>query len=214
MSNERERRRLADALTLADGLEAPCEEDNDRLWAAASGELTPDALREVLAHIRQCGDCAEAYQLAVRAHQPDMPANVAVLEPELVPANRGRWLWPTVALVAALALALFLNKPEPTYRSDGSENAVQLLVPDGAALSDGTMLSWEPGVEGSRYAMLISTDALVPVVEVDGLTSAKYRVKAEKLSGLAPGAVLSWQVTAIAPDGTKRTSQRRTLVVE
>ena len=212
MNDDAERRRLADALTFREDPPIACDEDTERLWDAAAGGLDGEALDEVLAHVRACAECAEAYQLAVKARQPDMPA--ADAEPHHLPppANR-RWFGPVVSVlaVAAVIAAIVLNRPEPTWRGD-DDDTIELLVPDGSSAT--IELYWEAGPTGTRYAVLVATDDLTPVAEPEGLTVTRYTIDPADLTGLASGTQLTWQVTATAPDGSKQTSAIRTLIVE
>ena len=203
MNAEAERLRLVSALVLPEPRPVPCEEDVDRLWAAASGELRPQELSAVLAHVRECAECAEAYQLAVRTEQPAM----VQLPSEPSPANTRRWLWPAVALAAAAGLVMMLlpAQPEPAYRSN-TQVELRLLIPDGTAVSAGTSLTWEAGDPGTRYAVILTTDALVVVARREGLRTPRLELDAAMLGDLPEGTAVNWQVIATSANGTRTQS--------
>mgnify|MGYP000512724320 FL=1 len=140
-----ERDRLADALTHVDSPEeGSCELDLDQIWAAAAGELEPEALSEVLEQVRRSAACAEAYQMAIAALAEEGDAEELPSPPPLeAPANRRPWLLPAVmlgAVAAAVSIALW-PASDPGYRS-GSGDAVELHLPEGAPITADTVLTW------------------------------------------------------------------------
>ena len=194
----------------------------ERLWDAVRGALPPVAAREVGLHVVSCPVCAEAWRVA-RDLESEIGAELAATERAL-PTRRAirssGWAAWSVAGAAAALLVLVLvvpfdwpdSMPTPAgYRAGFDEPIQSLLVPSEPLMRESCVLQWS-GLEGARYDLFVAAEDLTVLAQTGGLTRPEYRVPAELLDALPPGARLLWQVEATMTDGT--TVSSRTFVSE
>lgn len=191
----------------------------EKIWEAVRGELPPAELRQVVEHTASCAACAEDWRLAAELGRQSAAA--AVTAPGKV--LQGRFGWRPLMTAAALAAGLLLavgiyrtafNPAPPTYREAGSE-AIRSLVPEHQALPrQGAVLRWSPVPGAESYDVRISTEDLRLVLTAQSLKTASYAVPESALATLPPGSKLLWQVDAVFPDGSRRSSETFSVEVQ
>lgn len=180
----------------------------ERLWSAVHGELPPEEVRPLVAHLIDCGACAEAWRLAreVNVAVPAASAGVSA------PPPQGRWAWwgALAAGTAAAALASVLLQqrpvPAPEFRDGPSAEMRSLLPEDRPLPRSRCLLRWSPGPENASYAVQVATERLEPIAEARGLSATEYLVPPHKLASVPGGTKLLWRVEAVTPDGTRLSS--------
>ena len=193
----------------------------ETIWAAVRGELSPRELRKVVEHTAVCAACAEDWRLA--AELVRQSAAAAETTPGKVLQGRfGRWR-PLAAAAAALAAGLLivvglyrtgtLGPGQPAYREAESETIRSLVAKDQALPRQGAVLRWSPVPGAESYEVRISTEDLRLVLTAQRSNSASYSIPESALASLPPGSKLLWQVDAVFPDGTRRSSPTFSAVV-
>jgi hypothetical protein len=212
--DDSEDRRLIEAWQDVDG--AASTDDcppAERIWEAAQGRLTVAERLAVIDHVTQCPACVEAWRLA---RAMDAPAGVPAVSTRQAPYAWRAMAWPAAAaalLVAASIAVLWPLPPPPTDR-DPTARRLETITPNGAVLSrEAFVLRWKPGPPGSRYRVVVTTDALDVIRDVRGLEVAEHVVPRERLADVAPGTRLRWRVMARAPDGTGIDSPTLSVIV-
>jgi hypothetical protein len=177
----------------------------DRLWSAVQGQLGPDEVRPLVAHIAACGACAESWRLARELGADDAAVQLAARRPV---AARGRFTAWAAGIAATIALAaVFVQRPAPSDFREGAGAAIRSLVPESRALSrHRLLLRWDGAPPGSSYAVQVATDGLEPVADARGLSAPEYLVPPERLASLPAGTKLLWRVEAVAPGGARLVS--------
>jgi len=138
----------------------------------------------------------------------------------------GRQQWVAMAATLFLVLGFGLwrfvapsstGPDAPVFRETATTELLS-RVPEGVAQPrDSLTLSWsDAGVEGhdsgtdntrTHYTLRLLRPNLEPLVVMRGLTSSSVQIPAERLSEVAEGERLLWQVEAHRPDGQIITSQ-------
>ncbi len=194
----------------------------DAIWSAVRGELPPRELREVVEHVAACAACAEDWRLAAEFDRRSaaLAADATAPQGKVIQGRFGAWrpLMATAALAAGLLIAVGLYRtgglgPQaPTYR-EAEGNAIRSLLPADQALPrTGAVLRWSP-LPGASYDVRMSTEDLRLVLTAESQKAAEYRIPESALAGLRPGSKLLWQVEAVFPDGSRRSSPTFTAVV-
>jgi len=185
----------------------------ERLWAAVRGELPPRELRDVVEHTASCVACAEDWRLAAELERQSAAATAA--EPGKVLQGRfSRWrpLAAAAALAAGLLIAIGIYRAggwgpgQPVYREAESETMRSLLAKDQPLPRQGAVLRWSPMAGAGSYDLRISTEDLRLLLTAQSLQSASYSIPESALVSLPPRSKLLWQVDAVFPDGTRRSS--------
>ncbi len=191
--------------------------DPDLLWEGARGQLSAGRTRELVDHTATCPACAEAWRMAFRL-QKELAAQTAEESTGALqtPAGRRRRRsWTTLAAsVAAVIVAVigirYLGPgqtPVPIYR-DVDPAAIQSLVPDGRPLPrHNCILNWTPGPQGTHYNIRVATEDFEVVDRARALEEATHQLAPDALVDLPAGTKLFWQVEAILPDGSRKTSE-------
>jgi putative zinc finger protein len=185
----------------------------ETIWAAVRGELPPRELRDVVEHTAACAACAEDWRLAAELERQSTAA--AAPAPGKVIQGRFRQ-WRPLAAAAALAAGLLiavgvyrtgeLGPREPTYR-EAESDGIRSLLPAGQALPrQGAVLRWSPVPGAESYDVRISTEDLRLVLTAQDRKVAEYPIPESALAGLPPGSKLLWQVDAVFPDSSRRSS--------
>jgi len=181
---------------------------SERIFAGATGELSPEELTRLLEHVRACAWCATSWGLAREVAAPVEAARgeggngggevVSLL------GRRGAWAVAGAALLAA-ALALVsvrVGLPErtPVYRS-AQEASLSARTP--AVLPrESFALAWSE-VPGATYEITVLGPDLAVVARASGLAKPEWVVPADDLAGLPDGTSLSWTVEAVDADGAR-----------
>jgi hypothetical protein len=185
----------------------------EKIWQAVHGELPPAELRGMLEHTASCAACAEDWRLAAEVVRQSVAAAERV-PGKVLQGRFGRWrpLTAAAALAAGLLIAVglyrtgVLDPGQPTYREAGSE-AIRSLLAEGQALPrQGAVLRWSPVPGAESYDVRISTEDLRLVLIAQSLKAASYPIPESALAGLPAGSKLLWQVDAVFPDGSRRSS--------
>ena len=185
----------------------------ETIWAGVRGELQPQQMRDVLDHVASCAACAEDWRLAAEIEREASRAATAV-PGKVIVGRFGQWrpLAAAAALAAGLLIAVGvyqtgqIGPQEPTYR-EVEQTEVRSLLPEGQALPrQGAVLRWTPVPGATSYDVQVSTEDLQVVATAQGQTGTEYRIPESGLAGLTSGTKLLWQVDAVFPDGTRRSS--------
>jgi len=197
--------------------DGPCPPP-ETLWSAAHGQLAPEALRSLSAHLSACATCGEA--LAVSAELAgESEARGEAVAPRRF--GRGRAVAAGITALAA-GLVIFLAQREATpsrSRGDGSTasrgdvggGGIRSLSREEQSASE-VRLQWTPVAHAVRYRVQVSTEDLRPVYDrtLEGTTVAlppavgDVPLRGSGASGDVPP--LLWQVEAMLPDGRSVTS--------
>lgn len=185
----------------------------ETIWEAARGELPPAELREVVEHTAFCAACAEDWRLAAELVRPSAAAERA--PGKVLQGRFGQWRpWlAAAALAAGLLVAVGIYRTgsfgpaAPTYREAGSESVRSLLAEGQALPRQRAVLRWSPVAGAESYDVRISTEDLRLALAAQSLKTASYSIPESDLARLPPGTKLLWQVDAVFPDGTRRSSQ-------
>ncbi len=175
----------------------------EAIWEAARGRPDRRAVAAIVEHTVSCGECAEAWRLAVAFEQP--PGRLLSLPRRAATALSWPQRLAAVAAVAALvAVGLtLLRGPTPGYRSDPTQE-IRSLLPEGAILPrERCLLSWSEVPGAASYELEVTTEDLRPVVRLETLSKAQHRVSASALAALPDGTLLYWRVTAVFADGRR-----------
>lgn len=186
------------------------------IWDAVQGAHASDELERGLAHVAQCGACAEAWRVA---HE--------MVTLEALPASRASGAgtvrastsW-KVWLPAAAALVVFLGgtgydrgwfdrdaprRPGTVMR--GASPVIGSTMGDAAACDRAACtLAWTDAGAGARYSVRVTRADLEPVITTSGLTQPSYTIPAAALRPVEPGREVFWQVDAVLPDGRRLSS--------
>jgi hypothetical protein len=180
----------------------------ERIWAAVRLELPPDERLAILDHTVECPACAESWRLAaeMQRDEPRGEDTGAGAAP-----SRRHVIFRRVAAIAALVVigfgALWVSRrpaSEPVSREPSSVTTASQTAE--SQPRDDFWLRWTAGPAGSTYDVLVTTSDLTPIAEAHSLTAPEYRVPAERLGPVTPGASVLWRVVVHAPDGSSRAS--------
>lgn len=194
--------------------EACTDEEVDRIWRAAAGDLDADDRRELVDRMAANPAAAEAWRVAQVMR--DVQGYGA---PASTPARHSwspAWMGIAAALTLTVGLGLFqLNRssapPADVYREQ-SAASVESLVPAGTVLArDAFALKWSPGPAGSRYLVRVTTDDLRVLATVADVNTPEVTIPAAALASVAAGSRVLWQVVTTLPSG--QTVSSRTFVV-
>lgn len=162
---------------------------SERIWAAVTGALPESDVTEIVDHTAECGECAEAWRLALGMEREEPVAGVR---------RPLRWLGAAVGVgvAAAAALVLLVRQPEREHFREGGAPRIVSLSP-GVQPRATIDLRWSavPGAE--RYTVTVMTPELVLVHRSDGLTTPEIHLQPGTLSA---GRFL-WSVRVFLSDG-------------
>lgn len=202
------------AVARAGGESAP--EDVERVWDAVAGRLDGEQRREVIDRMATDPALAQAWRVAVeldRARGDD--ATTALQEASRFQRQASmRWLPPalmglaaTLIVAAGIRVLLVNRAPADTFRA-GATVTVESRVPSDAALPrDAFVLRWNPGPEGSRYSVRVTTEELKVLTTASELTAPEFTVPSTVLESVPAAGRVFWQVTLAAPGGETISSQ-------
>jgi len=179
----------------------------ERIWDSAADRLHYGENRELIRHVASCGVCAASWRMA-----RDLVGEEAAARPR-GRSSRPWWVGLAAAAMIVLAAGLFALKQyrtvgpaEPVFR-DWTESALVSEVPAGTVLSrNEVVLRWNGAPDGTVYDLRVTDTRLQTLHRAFGLDLPEYRVPEEALSGVQPGGVILWSVTAYLPDGRRWTS--------
>jgi hypothetical protein len=196
--------------------------DAARLWDSAFERLPLSENESVLRHLTSCGACAASWRLARElrledeAAQPVRPGS----EQQYGVSGRRWWVGLAAAAMVVLVAGIFLVQrqrtaglPEATYRAE-TEGGLVSEIADTPLPREGLVLRWSGAPPGTTYDLRVTSDRLEPLHRVFGLEAVEYRIPADTLSGVPPGGVILWNVTAHLADGRQWTSRTFRAVVE
>jgi len=185
-------------------------EEIDRVWRAVSGELPAEERRDLVD--RMAGDpaLAEAWR---SAQELSRAAAARTASEERVPrkaAWRASWLAAAAVLIAGIGIAIVFQRSslrDETFRDAGHYVVESLVQPDVTLPRDAFRLRWTPGPPDTRYQVTITTEDLRVLATIQGLTVPELTLDGRRLSDVAPGARVLWQVMAAVPGGESVASQ-------
>ncbi len=196
--------RLREALARADKRSRPAADcsAHEMIWAAASGQLQPEEVRELLRHGAGCASCGQAWRLAADLIHASGSARASGSHQRAGIATA----WAAAAAILILGSAALLlparePAPDAAYRSQGSD-AITALVPDRAALPRAAFrLSWSAAGGRAHYQVTVATADLRTLHVSPWLTQTEHTVPKAKLADLPAGLALVWTVQTILADG-------------
>lgn len=213
MSNEHEDARLRRAFRAASEHEQPpgsgCP-DAERIWSARAGELPAGERREVVDHVSRCAHCAEAWRLADEVQRDLVElGSDRRSAPRPLALRLGRWpllAGAAVVLVAFGTVPWLRRPPTPSGYRDGRPGEIRSLGVDQPLPRERCVLRWSGAPSGSRYDVVVTTEALDLVAEARDLTSPEYLVPSSELEAVAGAGRILWRVEATLPDGSRLAS--------
>lgn len=185
----------------------------ERIWAAVHGELAPEECVTIIDRLHKDPALALEWRLALALREGESKAASRA-------ANGGRyWVIGALALAAASVLLIVLPRDGSTPRSSGVEvdsgqtlreaeldAAIQSELVEPSLPAAAFELRWTAVPGALRYELQVTTQALDPVFTARDLSDNRALVPASELELLAPGTELIWRVTAVMPDGQRRSS--------
>lgn len=207
---------------------AALEHPSEQLPWYVNGTLEGEELRRVEEHVASCLACRREIEKLRRLRQelkeaaPTSPGEAglarlleAVEKQDVEPRPRRSqsWPWMTAAAAAVLATSVGVGlwhpwSPGVPVEERAGEEAEVLrprVGPEEVLPRDAFVLRWQvaPEWEGARFSITVTAEDLTPVAEARGLEETEYRVPAEALAGVPPGARLFWRLEALRPDGKR-----------
>jgi len=195
--------------------ERPSSVDAERIFTALHGDMPQEEREAVVEELVTNADAAQAWRLAMELAPDGASEQRAVA----TPGKYGWRVWLPVAasLIAALGVGWQFFGPRatqpPVYRTI-DQRSIRSEMPEGVPLSRANpVLRWS-GVESARYRVRVLTAALEPIEEAEDLTIPEYRLSANALARVPPGAQLRWQVEARIPGAPSVVSPTFTVRLE
>jgi hypothetical protein len=208
--------RLADAFRALNEPpgEALSDEDREQIWQAVSGVLPAEERRALVDRMARDPACAEAWRVAHEMWRASQDGVASAAGPEMGAARPRRWAASWLAAAAVLLVGTtigLVSLREPgrgdEFRSTGGYVIESRLAADSALPREACTVRWQPGPAGSRYQVRVTTAELDAVVTAADLEVPQFTVPADRLSSVATGAIVLWQVDAFLPDGQRVTSR-------
>jgi hypothetical protein len=190
---------------LAAASDEPCtDEEVDRIWRAAAGDLDADGRRDLVDRMAANPAAAEAWRVAQAMREVQgygAPAATGARH-SWSPA----WIGLAAALTLAVGLGLFqLNRasapPADVYREQSISSVESLIPADTVLARDAFVLRWSPGPAGSRYLVRVTTDDLRVLTTVADVNTPEVTIPAAALDGAGAGSRVLWQVVTTLPSG-------------
>ncbi len=192
----------------AEGRTDCSREELERVWRAVSGELPADGRHEIVDRMASQPAVAEAWRIAheLRAAQQERLGNGAE---SAARSWRPAWIGLAALLVLSVGAGLLQLRREPadTFRDPGRYVVEPLVTSDATLPRDRFVLRWKPGPEGSRYKVTVTNDDLRVLMTAADLTAPELTVPPERISELAAGARVLWQVVVAMPGGETISSE-------
>jgi len=163
--------------------------DNERVFSALHGDMSPEERRAVVDELIRNPQAAAAWRLA-RELEPEEP----------MPVSAVPWKWMSIAaMLVVIAGAFWLFPPwqseAPVFRG-GEARTIASLLPGGVPLSRAEpVLRWS-GLEGARYRVRVLTPELELLDESDDLAEPEYRLRDDVLRRIPARGRMLWQVEA------------------
>jgi len=210
--DERLREEFARVRNIA-GAGDTCPEES-RIWDSAAERLPHGETEELLRHFATCGACAASWRLARELSTDEATVKPVdeLAERRHVATSRPWWIGLAAAAMIVLVAGIFSLKQlrtvspmEPVFRALPESNLMS-ETSSSALPREELVLRWSGAPEGTIYDLRVTSDRLQPLHRVFGLELSEYRVPAEPLSGVPPGGIILWSVTAHLPDGRRWTS--------
>lgn len=204
----------------AGGRECPSDET---IFDAVQGSLETRERHRIIAHLSQCGACAQSWRAAVELQRarPDVTEAAEWKRPaHRRPVN---WALATAAGIAAtIGVVWMVPQIDPGVPPPGDTSVLRgdeqpgfrLLTPNETTLpADALVLSWEPIDDAKAYRVRV-TDANLETIHADSVETTEVAVPAAALGDVGDGETLYWQVIAELEGGTELRSRTGTVVVE
>lgn len=204
----------AEAMPDSSGGAQPTTEE---VWRAVSGELGPDAVRNVLDAAVSSPELSESWLLAVSLRDSAANREAAAEGKPVGGGSRFPWIstqrlsaqrW-LLAAAATLACVVggtfFLQRPPaapPVYR--GAEARIATELDNGAIVPrSAPVLVWSSDLDAVSWSVRVTDPGLKVVAEAKSLEEPRFDLSPELVAQLAPDSELLWQVEAQLPDGTR-----------
>jgi hypothetical protein len=191
----------------ADGRTDCSKEELERVWRAVSGELPAEERHEIVDRMVTQPAVAEAWRIAheLRVAQQGRLGNAETAARSWRPA----WIGLAALLVLSVGAGLLQlsRAPTDTFRDPGRFVVEPLVISDATLPRDRFVLRWKPGPDGSRYQVRVTTDDLRVLTTAADLTAPELTVPPERLSELAAGTRVLWQVVVTLPGGEAISSE-------
>ncbi len=185
------------------------EVEDAAIWRAVASEGSVDEREAIVDHIAKDPAAAESWRLAQELQRELVDVEPGWRGVPVTPLWRRRWLATAAALLLAVGLGLVTrigNPPhdpsdEPVFRDPEAMQLLSLISEDVPQARDTVRLRWSDVGEDVRYTVRILGSDLEPISVHRELTSTDVQIPPERLSEVAAGERLLWQVEARWPDG-------------
>lgn len=191
-------------------------EELDRVWRAVSGELPAEERRDLVDRMAGDAALAEAWR---SAQELSRAAAAGARSEGRVPlwrtsrtwrTSRVSWLAAAAVLIIGIGVGIVYQRSglrDETFRDPGHYVVESLVQPDVTLPREAFRLRWTPGPPDTRYQVTVTTEDLRVLATVQGLTAPELTLDGRRLSDVAPGARVLWQVMAALPGGESVASQ-------
>lgn len=182
--------------------------DAEELYEAASGNLDRARRLEIVDHVAKCGECTQAWKIALDVGARDAKASV----------TQRPWRFALAAsVILAVGLVTYLVIPveqgTPQYR-EGVDPLAPVSAIGSSLPRDQFVLRWSAGPQGTSYVVRLSTADLAALLVKSDIAATELVVPSSVLANVKAGEELLWQVEARLPDGRRVVSQTYVVRVE
>lgn len=204
--SERERESLANAFAArppSNGSDA-CPEPG-RIYDAVAGTLNVHERMQILDHVAQCAECAEAWKIA-KEMDAGSEVRAQPWHARLTSFGSLQRVAMAATVVMAVAFTLIVAVPrtdEAAQYRTASDSNIPIAQSADRLSRDAFTLRWTPGPAKSTYALRVSTADLRMVFSRSGITQTQFVVPRDSLESVASGTQLLWQVEAHTPQGDR-----------
>ena len=184
-------------------------DDVDRIWRAVSGDLPAAERRDLVEKMVTDPALAEAWRSAQELWRSAADAPLAAPAPHTWRMSAS-WLAAAAMLIVGVTIAVVWQRSpsrDDTFRQGGSYVIESVVQPETTLSRDAFRLLWTPGPKDTRYQVTVTTEDLQVLATVLDLTMPELTLDSRRLSGVAPGARVLWQVMATLPGGERVASQ-------
>lgn len=216
--SERERQSLVNAFAARGPSTASttaCPEAT-QIYDAVAGTLSVQERMQILDHVSQCAECAEAWKIAKEidagADERSQPWHA-----RLTSFGSLQRVAAAATVVIAVAFTVMVvvptRDPATQYRT-----AADPTVPTSTSAErlprERFLLQWTPGPAGSTYALRLSTIELQIVYSQASIAQTEFVVPGDALANVKSQSQLLWQVEAQTPGGDRIVSDTFEVTVE
>ncbi len=185
-------------------------EELDRVWRAVSGELPADERRDLVDRMAGDAALAEAWRSAQELSRAASAGARSEGRVSLWRTSRVSWLAAAAVLIIGIGVGIVYQRSglrDETFRDPGHYVVESLVQSEATLPREAFRLRWTPGPPDTRYQVTVTTEDLRVLATIQGLTAPELTLDSRRLSDVAPGARVLWQVMAALPGGESVASQ-------